>query len=124
MSFLILLINKYKKEDIGKKFYHLLMDIINGNYCYRIKNKDMFDNFESDITRVLAILKNLFFNCENCFKAPKFRIFQKLDFNKIKIGVCGSPKFKIGYLGIKLESLKNNEFVDKVLKGEIIFYGF
>ena len=126
MSFLILLINKYKKEDIGKKFYHLLIDIfltvINGNYCYRIKNKDMFDNFESDITCVLAILKYLFFNCVNFFKDPKFRVFQKLDFNKIKIGVCGSPKFKIGYLGIKLESLKNNEFVDKVLKGEIKLY--
>jgi len=99
----------------------IFLNVISGNYCYKIKNQEMFDDFESDISFVIGLLKLIFFKSVNIFKEQKYRVFQKLDFNKIIIGICGSPKFKVGYIGIKLESNMNNEFVDKVLKDEIKF---
>ena len=123
MSFLILLFNQVKRDEIGKKFYNLINDIfltvINGNYSYQIKNKEMFDDFKEDINGVLVFLKNISFACVNFFKDPKFKVFQKIDYNKIKLGICGSPKFKVGFIGMKFESSKNNEFVDNVLTGQI-----
>ena len=119
MSFLILMFNQVKKDEIGKKFYNLINDIfltvISGNYSYKLNNKEIFDNFKEDIEGVLQFLKNLSFACVNFFKDPKFKVFQKINFNKIKLGICGSPKFKVGFIGMKFQSLKNNEFINKVL---------
>ena len=123
MSFLILMFNQVKKDEIGKKFYNLINDIfltvISGNYSYKLNNKEIFDNFKEDIEGVLQFLKNLSFACVNFFKDPKFKVFQKLDFNKITLGICGSPKFKVGFIGMKFQSLKNNEFVNKVLNNQL-----
>ena len=123
MSFLILVFNDVKDKEIGEKFYNLVNDIfltvINGNYCYQLKNEEMFTNFEEDIGTVLLLLKTIFYGSVYIFKDPKYKVFQKLDFNKIKLGICGSPKFKVGYLGLNFESQKNNEFINKVLNDKI-----
>ena len=53
------------------------------------------------------------------FKDQKYRVFQKINFNKKKIWLVGSPKHNVGILGLKFESPKNNEFIEKVLNGKI-----
>ena len=35
------------------------------------------------------------------------------------MGIFGSPKYKVGVLGLILESPKNNEFIDKAINGKI-----
>ena len=120
MSFLILVFNDMKNE-IGKKMYDLINDIfltvINGNYTYKIKNQEMFNNFEEDFKELISNLRLLAFSLAQTFKESKIKI--KFNFNKIILGICGSPKFKVGYFGLKFESPKNNEFFDKVFKGQI-----
>ena len=124
---LILLKRDNKLEGDGyKTILNLVNDIFlsvtNGNYFYKIKNKDMFSNYENFINKINNCLDNLrkfLFDTVNTLKEPTFKVFQNLDFNKIKIGIFGSPKFKVGVLGITFQSPKNNEFIDKVLKNEI-----
>ena len=123
MSFLILMFNNAKRDEIGKKFYNIINDIFlnvnSGNYSYKINNKEMFDNFKEDIEGIFQFLKYISLACVNFFKEPKFKAFHKFNFNKIKLGICGSPKFKVGFIGIKFESPKNNEFVNKVINNQI-----
>lgn len=120
MSFLILIFNDVKNE-IGKKMYDLINDIfltvINGNYTYKIKNQEMFNNFEEDFKKLISNLRLLAFSFAQAFKESKIKL--KFNFNKIILGIFGSPKFKVGYFGLKFESPRNNEFFDKVFKGQI-----
>jgi hypothetical protein len=122
MSFLILLSNSGKNGD-SKVFYYLINDIflsvINGDFHYTIKNQDMFNDYKKDKRDLLNFLRDLGYNGVNFFKDPKFRVFQKINFNKIKVGILGSPLFKVGYVGVKFESSKNNEFIDKILNDTI-----
>ena len=122
MSFLILLSNSGKNGD-SKVFYYLINDIflsvINGDFHYTIKNQDMFNDYKKDKRDLLNFLRDLGYNGVNFFKEPKFRVFQKINFNKIKVGILGSPLFKVGYVGVKFESSKNNEFIDKILNDTI-----
>ena len=79
----------------------------------------MFDNFKEDIEGIFQFLKYISFTCVNFFKEPKFKAFHNFNFNKIKLGICGSPKFKVGFIGMKFESPKNNEFFNKVINNQI-----
>ena len=76
----------------------------------------MFHNFKKDKILLLRFLRYISFEGIEKLSDQKYRIFQKVDFNKIKVGILGSPLFKVGYFGINFESPKNNEFIDKVLK--------
>ena len=119
MSFIVLLFNLIKDDSDLKSFYNLINDIfltvINGNFNYIIQNKNMFHNFKKDKKELLNFLRFISFKGIEKLSDQKYRIFQKVDFNKIKVGILGSPLFKVGYFGINFESLKNNEFIDKVL---------
>ena len=123
MSFLILLFNSFKNKSSGKKFYYLFNDIflsvINGDFSYTIKNQDMFDDYKEDKKKLLNFLRGMGYGSVKLFKDPKFKVFQKVNFNKIKVGIFGSPLFKVGYVGVKFESSKNNEFIDKILNDTI-----
>jgi hypothetical protein len=123
MSFLILLFNSFKTGSSGKKFYYLFNDIflsvINGDFSYTIKNQDMFDDYKEDKRELLNFLREIGYKSVTLFKDPKFKVFQKVNFNKIKVGIFGSPLFKVGYVGVKFESSKNNEFIDKILNDTI-----
>ena len=123
MSFLILLFNGLKTDNSGKKFYYLFNDIflsvINGDFSYTIKNQDMFDDYKEDKKWLLDYLREMGYESVKLFKDPKFKVFQKVNFNKIKVGILGSPLFKVGYVGVKFESSKNNEFIDKILNDTI-----
>ena len=123
MSFLILLFNSFKTDSSGKKFYYLFNDIflsvINGDFSYTIKNQDMFDDYKEDKKWLLNFLREMGYESVNLFKDPKFKVFQKVNFNKIKVGLFGSPLFKVGFVGVKFESSKNNEFIDKILNDPI-----
>ena len=120
MSFIVLLFNLGKEDPVGERFYNLINDIflnvINGNFNYIIQNKNMFHNFKKDKKSLLRFLRDISFEGIEKLSDQKYRIFQKVDFNKIKVGILGSPLFKVGYFGINFESPKNNEFIDKVLK--------
>ena len=78
----------------------------------------MFNNYERDKKELIDGLKDLSYDSVNLFKDPEYRVFQKVNFNKVKIGFLGSPKYKSGF-GINIESSKNNEFIDKVLNDKI-----
>lgn len=123
MSFLILLFNSFKTNSSGEKFYYLFNDIflsvINGDFSYTIKNQDMFDDYKEDKKWLLNFLGVMGYESVKLFKDPKFKVFQKVNFNKIKVGIGGSPLFKVGYVGVKFESSKNNEFIDKILNDTI-----
>ena len=123
MSFLILLFNGLKTRSLGKKFYYLFNDIflsvINGDFSYTILNQDMFDDYKEDKKELLNFLRGMGYESVKLFKDPKFKVFQKVNFNKIKVGIFGSPLFKVGYVGVKFESSKNNEFIDKILNDTI-----
>ena len=118
MSFLTILSNKFRNP-----FFPILTDIflslMNGNVNYQIPNKEIFDDYERDKKEFLLFLKDFSFNVVNGFRDPEFKIFQKVNFNKIKVGILGSPKFKVGILGINFESPKNNEFIDKIFNNKI-----
>ena len=118
MSFLTILSNKYRDA-----FFPILTDIflslMNGNVNYQIPNKEIFDDYERDKKEFLLFLKDFSFNVVNGFRDPEFKIFRKVNFNKIKVGIIGSPKFKVGFLGINFESPKNNEFIDKIFNNKI-----
>lgn len=120
MTFIVLLFNLGKENPDGEGFYNLINDIfltvINGNFNYIIQNKNMFHNFKKDKKSLLRFLRGISFEGIEKLSDQKYRIFQKVDFNKIKVGILGSPLFKVGYFGINFESPKNNEFIDKVLK--------
>ena len=81
-------------------------------------NKEMFDDYENDKEDLIVFLKQISYECVNIFQDPGYRVFQKVNFNKMKIGILGSPKFKVGF-GFYFESPKNNEFIDKVLNDKI-----
>jgi hypothetical protein len=110
------------KEEKTEKIFNILNDIfltfINGNTNYKIMNKEMFDDYENDKKKILQFLKIISYKGVSMFKDPKYRVLQKINFNKIKIGFFGSPKFKVGF-GLNFESPKNNEFIDKVLNDKI-----
>ena len=123
VSLLVLLLKSLNPNDkIRAKIFNLVNDIvltiINGNTSYKIMNKEMFDDYENDKEKLILSLKQMSYECVNIFKDPKFRVFQKVNFNKMKIGILGSPKFKVGF-GFNFESPKNNEFIDKVLNDTI-----
>ena len=111
------------KKDNEKIFFDFLNDIYlsisNGNLNYSIKDKELLDNLKKINKLIINFVKPISVQCVNLFKDLKYRVFQKINFNKIKIGICGSPKYNVGILGIKFESPKNNEFIDKVLNGKI-----
>ena len=106
-----------------KKYLDLLADIfltiINGNMNYSFNNKEILCDLKTIKKELLTLIKSYLIKGINMFKDQKYRIFQKINFNKIKIGLMGSPKFKVGVFGINFESPKNNEFIDKVLNGKI-----
>ena len=52
----------------------IFLNVISGNYCYKIKNQEMFDDFESDISFVIGLLKLIFFKSVNIFKEQKYSI--------------------------------------------------
>ena len=122
-SFLILVNNNNKKYGNSKKIYSLVNDIfltvINGSSSYTIKNRDMFYNYKEDIEELFGELKIIFFRGVSLFKDKKFSVFKKVNFNNIQVGLLGSPKYKVGYIGIKFSSTKNNEFIDNVLNNKI-----
>jgi len=106
-----------------KKYLDLVTDIfltiINGNMNYSFDNKEILYDLKTIKKELLTLIKSYLIKGINMFKDQKYRIFQKINFNKIKIGLVGSPKFKVGVIGINFESPKNNEFIDKVLNGKI-----
>ena len=106
-----------------KKYLDLLTDIfltiLNGNMNYSFNNKEILWDLKTIKKELLTLIKSCLIKGINMFKDQKYRIFQKINFNKIKIGLLGSPKFKVGVIGINFESPKNNEFIDKVLNDEI-----
>ena len=122
-SFIIFFNNDYKRYGYAKKIYSLVNDIflsvINGNCSYTIQSRDMFYNYKEDIEELFRLLKNILFSSVSLFKDKKFRVFKKVNFNNIQVGVLGSPKYKVGYIGVRFSSPKNNEFIDNVLKGRI-----
>ena len=79
----------------------------------------MFYNYKEDIEELFGELKIIFFRGVSLFKDKKFRVFKKVNFNNIQVGLLGSPKYKVGYIGIKFSSTKNNEFIDNVLNNKI-----
>ena len=113
--------NDIIKKDDEKIFFDFLNDIYlsiaNGNLNYSIKDEELLDNLKDKI--IINLIKPISVQCVNMFKDQKYRVFQKINFNKIKIGFVGSPKHNVGILGLKFESPKNNEFIDKVLNGKI-----
>ena len=118
MSFLTILNNKFR-DPFFPIFTDIFLSLMNGNVNYKIPNKEIFDDYERDKENFLLFLKHFSFNVVNRFNDPKFKIFQKVNFNKIKVGIFGSSKFKVGFLGINFESPKNNEFIDKIFKNKI-----
>ena len=79
----------------------------------------MFDDYKEDKKKLLNFLRGMGYGSVKLFKDPKFKVFQKVNFNKIKVGIFGSPFFKVGFVGVKFESSKNNEFIDKILNDTI-----
>ena len=98
----------------------IFLNVINGKLSYSFNNKEILENFKEIEKYIFPIIKSTTIESVNIFKDPKYRIFQKINFNKIKVGILGSPKYNVGLLGINFESPKNNEFIDKVLEGKII----
>ena len=115
--------NDIIKKDDEKIFFDFLNDIYlsiaHGNLNYSIKDEELLDNSKEINKIIINLIKPISVQCVNMFKDQKYRVFQKINFNKIKIGFVGSPKHNVGILGLKFESPKNNEFIDKVLNGKI-----
>ena len=120
--------NNFFPNDINNNnFYKICIDllndiylsVINGNLNYSLNNKELLDNSKEIIKKIINLIKFFAIQNINLFKDPKYRIFQKINFNKIKVGIFGFPKYKVGVLGLILESPKNNEFIDKVINGKI-----
>ena len=120
--------NNFFPNDINNNnFYKICIDllndiylsVINGNLNYSLNNKELLDNSKEIIKKIINLIKFFAIQNINLFKDPKYRIFQEINFNKIKVGIFGSPKYKVGVLGLILESPKNNEFIDKAINGKI-----
>ena len=122
ISVLTMELNKNSDNRV-KKYLDLVADIfltfINGNMNYSFNNKEILCDLKTIKKELLTLIKSCLIKGINMFKDQKYRIFQKINFNKIKIGFVGSPKFKVGVIGINFESPKNNEFIDKVLNDKI-----
>ena len=97
----------------------IFLNVINGKLNYTLNNKELLDNFKGKEKFIFSFIKYITIKTVNLFKDPKYRVFQKINFNKIKLGLCGSPRYNVGLLGVNFESPKNNEFIDKVLNGKI-----
>ena len=112
-----------KDNNNDKELINLINDVylsvINGNLNYSLNSRELLDNLKELTKKILYVIKSQVIEVVNIFKDPKYRIFQKINFNKIKVGIFGSPKYKVGVLGLILESPKNNEFIDKVINGKI-----
>ena len=110
-------------KDMIKKIIDLVNDIfltvINGKLNYTLNKKELLDNFKEIEIFILSFIKSITIKSVNLFKDPKYRVFQKINFNTIKLGILGSSKYNVGILGVNFESPKNNEFIDKVLNGKI-----
>ena len=113
--------NNEMDKQINDLIYDIFLSVINGNLNYSLVNKEILENLDKVKRKIFSLIKSIAIRSVGKFNAPNNRIFQKVNFNKIKIGVFGSPKFNVGFLGVNFESPKNNEFIDKVLNGKIIF---
>ena len=113
--------NNEMDKQINDLIYDIFLSVINGNLNYSLVNKEILENLDKVKRKIFSLIKSIAIRSVGKFNDPKYRIFQKVNFNKIKIGVFGSPKFNVGFLGVNFESPKNNEFIDKVLNGKIIF---
>ena len=115
--------NNDHDKDMIKEIIDLVNDIfltvINGNNNYTLNKKEILDNFKEVKKYIFSLIKSITIESINMFKDPKYSIFKKINFNKINVGILGSPKYNVGLFGINFESPKNNEFIDKVLNGTI-----
>ena len=112
-----------KKGFFEYIFKDIYMNLINGNYKYKVE-KSLFEG-EKNVNNKSQLIREIYNGLKemiNYFafgilQVDKFKEYTKIDFDEIEINIISS-KYKAGF-NFKFTVPKSNELIDDIIKGKI-----